>query len=342
MRKIYNAVVDFILEEYVFLISFFLSLIIFMWPVDYYITVGGGISSMDDRVILSEEYVSRGSLNLSYVREVDGRVGLYLLSFIIPGWEAEPISDYQNDEESMEDLDMRSKLSLLESNSTATKVAYTLAEKEIKEKSSELFVNYTFKEFPTEFKIGDQLLSIDDKTFNDKSSVSEYINTLDKEEVLVKVKRDKEEVTFKSKVYVYEDRKILGVGIAKVAKYETEPTIKLAFKENESGSSAGLMTALTIYDKLVKEDLTRKYDIAGTGTINEDGSVGSIGGVKYKLMGAVRGRADIFLVPNGENYEECVKLQKEKNYNITIIGISTLEEAISALERLDNKYEDWY
>ena len=102
-----------------------------MWPVDYYITVGGGISSMDDRVILSEEYVSRGSLNLSYVKEVDGRLGLYLLSFIIPGWEAEPVSDYQIDEESMEDLDTRGKLNLLESNSTATKLTYTLAEKEI-------------------------------------------------------------------------------------------------------------------------------------------------------------------------------------------------------------------
>ena len=90
---------------------------------------------MDDRVILSEEYVSRGSLNLSYVREADGRVGLYLLSFIIPGWEAEPISDYQIDEESMEDLDTRGKLNLLESNSTATKLTYTLAEKEIKEKN---------------------------------------------------------------------------------------------------------------------------------------------------------------------------------------------------------------
>ena len=95
-----------------------------------------------------------------------------------------------------------------------------------------------------------------------------------------------------------------------------------------------MITTLDIYDKLTKDDLTNSYKIAGTGTIEADGSIGEIGGVKYKLAGAVKNKADIFLVPNGNNYEECVKLQKKNKYKIKIIGVSNIEEAVSKLEEL--------
>ena len=67
------------------------------------------------------------------------------------------------------------------------------------------------------------------------------------------------------------------------------------------------MLTLAIYNSLVDKDITKGKKVVGTGTIEEDGSVGSIGGVKYKLNGAVRQKADVFLVPAGENYEEAFK-----------------------------------
>jgi PDZ domain-containing protein len=79
-------------------------------------------------------------------------------------------------------------------------------------------------------------------------------------------------------------------------------------------------------------DLTKGLKIAGTGTIDDDGNVGEIGGVKYKLAGAVKEKADIFLVPNDTNYEEALEEQKKHNYNIKIVGISTLKEAIEYLK----------
>ena len=93
------------------------------------------------------------------------------------------------------------------------------------------------------------------------------------------------------------------------------------------------MTALTIYSYLTNTDLTNGKKIVGTGTIDKEGNVGPIGGVKYKLIGAVKNKADIFLVPNGDNYEEAIKIKKEKNYDIKIIGISTLKQAINELEK---------
>ena len=54
--------------------------------------------------------------------------------------------------------------------------------------------------------------------------------------------------------------------------------------------------------------------------------------MKYKLIGAVKNKADIFLVPNGKNYEEAIKIKKEKNYDIKIVGVSTLKDAINELK----------
>jgi PDZ domain-containing protein len=51
------------------------------------------------------------------------------------------------------------------------------------------------------------------------------------------------------------------------------------------GPSAGLMFTLTVYNLLTLEDLTGGRTIAGTGTINLDGTVGPIGGVQQKVAG---------------------------------------------------------
>ena len=88
---------------------------------------------------------------------------------------------------------------------------------------------------------------------------------------------------------------------------------------------------LSIYNKLTEEDITKGRKIVGTGTIDEEGNVGEIGGVKYKIMGAVSAKADLFLVPVG-NYEEAVSFAKEKGYDIPIIPVATFDEALQALE----------
>ena len=77
--------------------------------------------------------------------------------------------------------------------------------------------------------------------------------------------------------------------------------------EEIGGPSAGFMFSLEIYNQLTKEDLTKGYEIAGTGTISPDGTVGRIGGIEQKIIAADKAGADIFLAPN-ENGE------KDSNY----------------------------
>ena len=93
------------------------------------------------------------------------------------------------------------------------------------------------------------------------------------------------------------------------------------------------MLTLTIYSHLNKIDLTGGKKIVGTGTIDVDGNVGEISGIKYKLIGAVNKGADVFLVPKGENYNEAKKIKKEKGYDIDLVPIATFDEALKYLQK---------
>ena len=91
--------------------------------------------------------------------------------------------------------------------------------------------------------------------------------------------------------------------------------------------------SLTVYNQLTETDITRGKKIVGTGTIDINGNVGEIGGVKYKLIGAVKNKADIFICPE-ENYEEAISVAKDKNYDIKIISAKTFDEALEKLANI--------
>jgi PDZ domain-containing protein len=100
--------------------------------------------------------------------------------------------------------------------------------------------------------------------------------------------------------------------------------------QNIGGPSAGMMFTLEIIDALTDEDLTHGRRIAGTGTINEDGEVGPIGGMKQKTFGAIDAGADYLLVP-AANYEEAADAAGD---DIVVVRIETIEDALTFLESL--------
>lgn len=336
IKKFFNDIVEFIKEEYKFIIFLLLSVILFLFPVNYYIIVGGDISNIDDRVIISDSYNSKGSFNISYVSELKGRLGPYLLSYIIPGWESESANDYKYvDEETIQDIEFRNRLDLVSTNGNAIKWAYKLANKEYRVIDTKVYVISVSDEYESNLKIGDRIIKFDDNEIKDVDSARKYLGEVSKDKIKVTVIRKNKKIDIDTNVYTKDGKKIIGVYLQEVSEYETDPKVEVKFKSKESGPSAGLITTLSIYDKLTKGDLTKGLKIAGTGTIEVDGAIGEIGGVKYKLAGAIKNKADVFLVPNGDNYEECVKLKKNNKYKIKIIGVSTIEEAIEKLNNLE-------
>ena len=98
------------------------------------------------------------------------------------------------------------------------------------------------------------------------------------------------------------------------------------------GPSAGLMFSLEIINQLTEEDITKGYNIAGTGTLNEDGTVGRIGGAAQKLVAADKAGADYFLAPaeNGRensNYQEALAAAEDINTDVQVIPINTIDDA---------------
>ena len=336
MKKIISYIVNTIKEEYKFIIILLLLFIIFEFPLNYYIITGGGTSDVSSRIKVEDKYKSNGSFNISYVEELKGTVITYLLSYIIPSWEREDANLYKySDKESIDDIEFRSDLDLLYSNSNATYWAYTLANKEIEKIDSKIYVITVFDGYKTSLKIKDQILSINGKSYDDIDKYKEYMQTLKENDIVtIKVLRNDKEKEIKSKLYKYEDRLILGVGLQIVDKYKTNPKVDIKFKSVESGPSGGLITTLEIYNQLTKKDLTKGKKIAGTGTIETDGSIGEIGGVEYKLLGAAKDNTDIFLVPYGNNYKDAVKYKKKHNLKIKLVEVKNIEDAIEKLNSL--------
>ncbi|MEU5787724.1 PDZ domain-containing protein [Micromonospora purpureochromogenes] len=99
---------------------------------------------------------------------------------------------------------------------------------------------------------------------------------------------------------------------------------------NIGGPSAGLMFALGIVDKLEPADLTGGKIIAGTGTIDDEGRVGPIGGIAQKLVGAKKAGAKVFLVPA----DNCAEAVRNPQPDLPLIRVGSLDEALTALEAL--------
>lgn len=92
------------------------------------------------------------------------------------------------------------------------------------------------------------------------------------------------------------------------------------------GPSAGLMTALTVYDLVTEEDLVRGRSIAGTGSIDASGTVGAIGGIQEKVVAADRADADIILVPASQRAE--IDFVPD---SLEVIPVATFDAALEAL-----------
>ncbi len=112
----------------------------------------------------------------------------------------------------------------------------------------------------------------------------------------------------------------------------TEPPFPIEIQAGDvGGPSAGMMHSIAIIDALTEGELTGGRVIAGTGTIDFDGNIGNIGGVRQKVVAAEAAGADYILVPRG-NYESALTAPRD---SIEIVPVGTLTEAIGFLEDLD-------
>ena len=105
---------------------------------------------------------------------------------------------------------------------------------------------------------------------------------------------------------------------------------------NAALSSAGMMYALGVIDKLTEADETGGKTIAGTGTIDAKGKVGAIGGIRLKMLGALRDGATWFLAPESN----CNEVVGHVPQGLRVVKVSTLDEAYQALVAIGQGHTD--
>jgi PDZ domain-containing protein len=121
-------------------------------------------------------------------------------------------------------------------------------------------------------------------------------------------------------------RYILGIMLKYVFTFPFDVKISL---DKVGGPSAGLMFALGIVETVTPGDLTGGKHIAGTGTISPDGTVGPIGGIRQKMLGARAGGATLFLAPA----DNCDEVAGNVPEGLQVVKVENLDQARSAVER---------
>lgn len=293
---------------------------------NYYINIGGGIMPISSRFIIDGEENDRGSdFYMAYVTQLNLTIPYYIYSLFLNEWKVEKV-DSSNDE------NLLNKLLLENSINNAIISAYNLSDKKIIIKDINYIVVYIDSLAKTNLEMGDILLEIEDEEINNKDDYYQIIEKKESGEILNLKVMSKGEIEYKYiEIIEYQEELKLGISLISDYEYEIIPNIEIIFENDESGPSGGLMIALNLYEILSNKDITRGRKIVGTGMIDAEGNVLSISGIEYKFKAAVDAKADIFIVPKDINYEEVLIIQNQYNYNIEVIAVDTLEEAIEKL-----------
>ncbi len=323
------------LKDYIILALIALvAYLIFNYPVPYYILAPGGIVNASDKYSI-ENIENDSSFYLTYVTEYQGTVASYLLGIFNKDYELVKIESDEEIKTVNKQDSLRDELLLKESQVLSTYNAYKLAGREVKLTENGYYVRYLADFAKTDLIIGDKIISINDVVVNSEEELLDLISSYRaNEEIKLKVISNNKEVIKKALVVNIDGVSKIGIGIITDYIIETNPDITFKFDKDENGSSAGLIMTLDIYNTLIDEDLTNGLLIAGTGTVDVEGNVGSIGGVDYKIKAAVKEKADIFFVPAGDNYDEAKKIVDENNYDINLIKVNTVTDAVDYLKNV--------
>ncbi|VTS19164.1 ATP-dependent endopeptidase [Streptococcus porcinus] len=198
--------------------------------------------------------------------------------------------------------------------------------------------------------IADTVTGVNKKEFKSSADLIKYVSSLKRgEQVTVQYTTGNEKKSKSGKVIKLKNGKNgIGIGLTDHTKVHTNEKIEFS-TEGVGGPSAGLMFTLDIYDQLNHENLRKGRRIAGTGTIDQDGKVGDIGGAGLKVVAAAKEGAEIFFVPNNPvdkrikklkpnaktNYKEALEVAKKLKTKMKIVPVRNVKEAIAYLQRTE-------
>lgn len=179
-------------------------------------------------------------------------------------------------------------------------------------------------------QVGDIIVGVDGQPIQTTNSLIQTItNHKVGDQVTLTVHRGDDELTLQlgtAESPSEPGRAIIGVTISTYM-FDLQMPFQVDIQsDNVGGPSAGFMFALGVLDAVTDGDLTRGYYVAGTGTIDQDGNVGAVGGAAEKALAAEADGAQVFLVPRDDADEA-----RRWVHSLQIIPIDHFPDAIQAL-----------
>jgi len=291
----------------------------------------------------NENYTFEGNLFQLTVRRDEANVFVYLWSLINDSYDLYPREVILPDGVTPQELSEISIQNMRTSENVAIAVALKNVGYEIESKGDGVAVVGLLEDSPVKDKLkkGDLINSINN---TDIFSATEFISTLRTysigETVSIGLLREidgiKEQIYIKTTLIEhveYEGEPMVGF-LATTVNERFDFPFEIDIKTgNVGGPSAGLMMALNVYNNLIPEDITNSKIIAGTGTIEIDGSVGPVGGIKQKIIAAKRAGAELILVPVA-NFEEAQPFETDKT---AIVAVDSFDEALAVISQYSSR-----
>ncbi|HLR62224.1 MAG TPA: SepM family pheromone-processing serine protease [Lentibacillus sp.] len=321
-------------------IAFFIS----AYKLPYYIYKPGDADALNPIVEVKDGYQSEGDMHLVTIRGGQATPVQYLWAKILPNQDILPLNEVRPEGVS-EDEYFHAQLQMMENSQEAsTVVAYEAANEDISIDYNGVYIVSVVEGMPAEevLQMGDRIVGIDGSSIDESNDLIEYVeNKQAGDTITVDVVRDKkefeQEITLK-KFPEMENKVGIGIQLVTDRSVEVDPEVNFS-SGNIGGPSAGLMFSLEIYDQLSEEDLTKGYQIAGTGEVDYQGNVLRIGGVDKKVIAADQEGCDIFFAANNEeaensNYEVALKTAEEIGTDMQIVPVQSFDDALQYLQNL--------
>lgn len=330
LNKLYDKTKSIIKQNYKFYLTLIILFLILTYNLPFYIETPGGVLDVSKRVEIENTKKLSGSFNLAYVTEIKATIPTLIFAYFNDDWDILKKEEVQQ-HETVEEIEYRNNLLLEEANQNATIVGFTKALEYVEVTNRKINIIYIHQDSDTDLKIGDEVLEVNNTKIESKEQL---LNLIDKSTGKIEFKVLNDGIEYSRYAYKknIENTNVIGIVVSETKDIDTNLDIQFKFKASESGPSGGFMMALSIYNYLT-DDITNGLKIVGTGTIDENGNVGSIGGVEYKIKAAYKNKADLFFIPL-DNYEEALKVVNDNNIDIKLVSVSHIDEAINYLKNL--------
>lgn len=205
--------------------------------------------------------------------------------------------------------------------------------------------------FKNDIAVGDTVTKVDGKSFKNHQAFMDYVQQKPVgDTVTVTYEHNNKAEKASGKLMKLPSNQKAGIGITLVDHTDIKTKDKIDFHVNNiGGPSAGLMFTLEIYEQLTGKDLRKGKEIAGTGTMGNDGKVGRISGIDKKVASADKKNVQIFFAPDDSltkeerkensgiksNYQEAKSAADKLDSHMKIVPVKTLQDAIDYLEEMN-------